>query len=145
MMNGKIHRATVTEADVNYVGSLTIDANLMELADILPYQEVHVLNVTNGQRMVTYAMLGERGSGVMCLNGAAARHGQPGDIIIVIAYAHLDDAEARALKPSIVIVDENNRPAEQLPPTVQDKHIHHREGAGETHAAATMLEDAVSI
>ena len=144
-MNDKIHRATVTEADVNYVGSLTIDADLMELADILPYQEVHVLNVTNGQRMVTYAMLGERGSGVMCLNGAAARHGRPGDIIIVIAYAHVEDAAARTLKPSIVIVDEHNRPAEQLPPTVQDKHIHHREGAGATVADATSLQDAVSI
>ena len=108
-MNGKIHRATVTQADVNYVGSLTIDADLMDLADILPYQEIHVLNVTNGQRMVTYAMTGERGSGVMCLNGAAARHGRPGDIIIVITYGHYETAEARVLKPKIVIVDEHNR------------------------------------
>jgi aspartate 1-decarboxylase len=138
MMNGKIHRATVTQADVNYVGSLTIDADLMELADILPYQEVHVLNVTNGQRMVTYAMLGERGSGVMCLNGAAARHGHPGDIIIVIAYAHLDEAEARALRPSIVIVDEHNRPAQHLPPTVTDNHNYQHEGAGAISLEAEM-------
>ena len=114
MCKGKIHRATVTEADVNYVGSLTIDEALLELSDILPYEEVHVLNVTNGQRMVTYAMTGERGSGVMCLNGAAARHGRPGDIIIVIAYGHYEDGEARRMKPQIVIVDEHNRPREML-------------------------------
>ena len=132
MMNGKIHRATVTQADVNYVGSLTIDADLMDLADILPYQEIHVLNVTNGQRMVTYAMLGERGSGVMCLNGAAARHGRPGDIVIVIAYAHIEESAARTLRPSIVIVDEHNRPAQALPPTVTDNHNYQREGAGAT-------------
>jgi len=129
MMKGKIHRATVTEADVNYVGSLTIDQNLMERADILAYEEVHVLNVTNGQRMVTYAMIGERGSGVMCLNGAAARHGRPGDIIIVIAYAHYEDAEARALRPSICIVDAENRPAETLPPNVSDNHNFQRQSA----------------
>ncbi len=112
MCKGKIHRATVTEADVNYIGSLTVDEELLELSDILPYEEVHVLNVTNGQRMVTYAMVGERGSGIMCLNGAAARHGRPGDIIIVIAYGHYEDAEARAFYPKIVIVDERNRPCE---------------------------------
>ena len=115
MCKGKIHRATVTQADVNYVGSLTIDENLMELADIIPYEEVHIVNVTNGQRMVTYAIVGERGSGVMCLNGAAARHGRSGDIIIVIAYGHYEDAEARVMQPKIVIVDENNRPTEMLP------------------------------
>jgi aspartate 1-decarboxylase len=112
MCKGKIHRATVTEADVNYVGSLTVDEDLLELSDILPYEEVHVLNVTNGQRMVTYAMVGERGSGIMCLNGAAARHGRPGDIIIVIAYGHYEDGEARVFQPKIVIVDERNRPCE---------------------------------
>ena len=117
MCKGKIHRATVTEADVNYVGSLTIDEDLMERSDIIAYEEIHVLNVTNGQRMVTYAMKGERGSGVMCLNGAAARHGRPGDIIIVIAYGHYEDSEARVMQPKIVIVDERNRPVEMLPPT----------------------------
>lgn len=132
-MKGKIHRATVTEADVNYVGSLTMDSTLMERADILPYEEVHVLNVTNGQRMVTYAMLGEPGSGVMCLNGAAARHGRPGDVIIVIAYAHYEDHEARELRPSICIVDEQNRPIEQLPPSLDDSHNLQREGVGAVH------------
>ncbi len=121
MCKGKIHRATVTEADVNYVGSLTIDEDLLELSDILPYEEVHVLNVTNGQRMVTYAMTGARGSGVMCLNGAAARHGRPGDIIIVIAYGHYEDLEARRMKPRIVLVDERNRPREILPTPDADK------------------------
>ena len=115
MCKGKIHRATVTQADVNYVGSLTIDENLMDLADIIPYEEVHIVNVTNGQRMVTYAIVGERGSGVMCLNGAAARHGRRGDIIIVIAYGHYEDAEARAMQPKIVIVDADNRAVEMLP------------------------------
>ena len=114
MCKGKIHRATVTEADVNYVGSLTIDEDLMEMSDTLPYEEVHVLNVTNGQRMVTYAITGERGSGVMCLNGAAARHGRPGDIIIVVTYGHYEDAAARVLKPKVVLVDSANHPVELL-------------------------------
>ena len=125
MCKGKIHRATVTEADVNYVGSLTIDEDLMERSDIIAYEEIHVLNVTNGQRMVTYAMVGERGSGIMCLNGAAARHGRPGDIIIVIAYGHFEDAEARALKPKIVIVDEHNRPREIMSPTTSSGNHYH--------------------
>ncbi len=110
MIKAKIHRATVTQADLNYVGSLTIDKNLMEMCDILPNEQVHVLNVTNGARMITYAIEGERGSGVMCLNGAAARHGQRGDIIIVITYAQYSDEEARALQPRVVIVDEKNAP-----------------------------------
>ena len=125
MCKGKIHRATVTQADVNYVGSLTIDEDLMELSDIIAYEEIHVLNVTNGQRMVTYAMIGERGSGIMCLNGAAARHGRPGDIIIVIAYGHFEDAEARVLQPKIVIVDEHNRPQDILTPTAHSSELAH--------------------
>ena len=115
MIKAKIHRATVTQADLNYVGSLTIDVNLMETCDILPNEQVHVLNVTNGARMVTYAIEGERGSGVMCLNGAAARHGQRGDIVIVITYAQYSDEEARAMQPRVVIVDENNAPIQMLP------------------------------
>ena len=115
MIKAKIHRATVTQADLNYVGSLTIDKDLMEMCDILPNEQVHVLNVTNGQRMVTYAIEGERGSGVMCLNGAAARHGQKGDIVIVITYAHFTDEEARALQPNVVVVDENNAPVQRIP------------------------------
>ena len=86
LVKAKIHRATVTQADLNYVGSLTIDLDLMELCDILPNEQVHIVNVTNGHRMITYAIEGERGSGVMCLNGAAARHGQKGDVIIVMTF-----------------------------------------------------------
>jgi aspartate 1-decarboxylase len=115
MAKAKIHRATVTQADLNYVGSLTIDEELMELCDILPNEQVHIVNVTNGHRMVTYAIRGERGSGVMCLNGAAARHGQKGDIIIVMTFAHYTDEEARTMRPKVVVVDESNRPVQLLP------------------------------
>ncbi len=110
MCKGKIHRARITEANLDYVGSLTIDVDLLERSDILPYEQIHVVNVTNGQRLVTYAIEGERGSGVMCLNGAAAHRGEVGDVIIVIAYGHCNDDEARQLQPRVVFVDENNRP-----------------------------------
>jgi aspartate 1-decarboxylase len=110
MVKAKIHRATVTQADLNYVGSLTIDEHLMELCDILPNEQVHIVNLTNGHRMVTYAIRGERGSGVMCLNGAAARHGQRGDVIIVMTYGHANEGEARNWNPQIVMVDEKNKP-----------------------------------
>ena len=115
MVKAKIHRATVTQAELHYVGSLTIDARLMEMCDILPNEQVHIVNVTNGHRMVTYAIEGERDSGVMCLNGAAARHGQPGDLIIVMTYAHCDDREARIHVPKVVVVDAKNRPVQVLP------------------------------
>ena len=114
LVKAKIHRATVTQADLNYVGSLTIDLDLMKMCDILPNEQVHVVNVTNGHRMVTYAIEGERGSGVMCLNGAAARHGQKGDVIIVMTFGHFSDEEARSWQPQIVLVDEENRPIEKL-------------------------------
>ena len=114
LVKAKIHRATVTQADLNYVGSLTIDLDLMEMCDILPNEQVHIVNVTNGHRMVTYAIEGERGSGVMCLNGAAARHGQKGDIIIVMTFGHFSEEEARCWQPQIVLVDEKNRPTQQL-------------------------------
>lgn len=110
MCKSKIHRATVTEADLNYVGSLTVDSTLLELSDILPYEQVHVVNVTNGSRLVTYAIPGEPGSGIICLNGAAARHGHTGDIIIIIAYGQLTDDEAHQYKPKVVLVDALNRP-----------------------------------
>lgn len=110
MMKGKIHRATVTEANLNYVGSLTVDEELLERADILPYEQVHVVNVNNGERLVTYAIKGERGSGVICLNGAAAHKGKAGDIVIIISYGEYTDEEARTLQPKAVFVDEKNRP-----------------------------------
>lgn len=112
MCKGKIHRATITDANLNYVGSLTVDVDLLERADILPYEQVQVVNVNNGSRLETYAIPGPRGSGTMCLNGAAARLGQKGDIVIVIAYGMCTDAEARALRPRVVLVDTANRPVE---------------------------------
>lgn len=115
LVKAKIHRATVTQADLNYVGSLTIDLDLMEMCDIVPNEQVHIVNVTNGHRMITYAIEGARGSGVMCLNGAAARHGQKGDIIIVMTFGHFAPEEALLWKPQIVVVDERNHAVEMLP------------------------------
>ncbi|MBW1992018.1 MAG: aspartate 1-decarboxylase [Deltaproteobacteria bacterium] len=114
MLKSKIHRATVTEANLDYEGSLTIDANLMRLADILPYEMVHVYNLHNGERFETYAIEGEAGSGVMCLNGAAARKGHPGDHIIITTYATYHAKELGQHVPKVVLVDERNRPAEPL-------------------------------
>lgn len=106
MLKGKIHRARVTDANINYEGSITIDKKLMEAADILPYEEVHVLNVNNGARFTTYAIEGEKGE--ICLNGAAARLVVKGDIVIILAYCYVNDIEAHALKPKLVYVDEKN-------------------------------------
>ena len=109
MLKSKIHRATVTEADLNYVGSLTVDADLLEAADLLPGEQVHVVDVANGARLVTYVIEGPRGSGVVCVNGAAARLVQVGDLVIIIGYAVVSDDEARDLKPAVVFLDEGNR------------------------------------
>ena len=108
MMHGKIHRATVTEANLEYVGSITIDEELLEASGILPGERVQIVNNNNGARLETYTIPGERGSGVICLNGAAARCAMKGDIVIIIAYALMDEKEARELKPKVVLVDENN-------------------------------------
>lgn len=108
----KIHRATVTEANLNYFGSLTLDKNLLEAANILPYEQVQVWNLNNGARFETYAMEGEAGSGVVCANGAAARLLSPGDLVIIVAYAALDEKELRQFKPRIIFVDEDNKPSE---------------------------------
>ena len=113
MLLGKIHRATVTEADLHYVGSLTLDAALLDAAGLLPGQQVDVVDVTNGARLTTYVIEGERGSGVVCVNGAAAHLVHPGDVVIVIAYGLLDDAEARERAPQVVFVDEANRIVER--------------------------------
>ena len=109
MMTGKIHRATVTAADLDYVGSITVDGDLLEAADILPGEQVDVVDVTNGARLTTYAIAGEAGSGVVCVNGAAAHLVGPQDVVIVIAYGLLSDAEARSYAPSVVHVDAGNR------------------------------------
>lgn len=108
MMISKIHRATVTQADLHYVGSITIDATLMEAADILPGQQVDVLDVTNGNRLTTYAIPGTSGSGLICINGAAAHRVHPGDIVIVLAYGLLSEAEAKVYEPAVVFVDAAN-------------------------------------
>jgi aspartate 1-decarboxylase len=108
MMKSKIHRARVTEADLNYVGSITIDADIMEKVDILPNEKVQIVNNNNGARFETYVIPGERGSGVFCVNGAAARLVQEGDVIIIIAYALISDDDLKSFKPKIAIMNENN-------------------------------------
>lgn len=108
MLKSKIHRATVTQADLDYVGSITIDADLMKAADILPYEKVAVVDVDNGARLETYAIEGEPGSGVIGMNGAAAHLVHIGDIIIILTYAQLSEEEARRTKPTVVFVDERN-------------------------------------
>jgi aspartate 1-decarboxylase len=109
MMKSKIHRATITEANLDYVGSITIDRALMDAADLLPNEKVQVVDNDNGVRLETYVIEGPPGSGVICLNGAAARLVHPGDTIIIISYAELDDAEARRWEPTVVFVDADNR------------------------------------
>ncbi|MGW4438421.1 aspartate 1-decarboxylase [Streptomyces sp. NPDC004596] len=109
LLKSKIHRATVTQADLHYVGSVTIDADLLDAADLLPGELVHIVDVTNGARLETYVIQGERGSGVVGINGAAAHLVHPGDLVIIISYAQVTDAEARELKPRVVHVDAENR------------------------------------
>ncbi|MFB7025631.1 MULTISPECIES: aspartate 1-decarboxylase [unclassified Streptomyces] len=109
MFKSKIHRATVTQADLHYVGSVTVDAELMEAADLLPGELVHIVDIDNGARLETYVIEGERGSGVIGINGAAAHLVHPGDLVILISYAQMEDAEARAFVPRVVHVDGGNR------------------------------------
>ena len=109
MMGGKIHRATITDANIGYEGSITLDPDLLEAAGILPYEQVHVLDATNGARLETYAIQGRRGSGEACINGAAAHLIHPGDIVIVIAYQQMTEEGARGSAPRHVYVDANNR------------------------------------
>ncbi|MPZ28914.1 MAG: aspartate 1-decarboxylase [Micromonosporaceae bacterium] len=109
MLKSKIHRATVTQADLHYVGSVTVDTDLLEAADLLPGEQVAIVDVSNGARLETYVIPGERGSGVIGINGAAAQLVHPGDIVILIAYAQLDDATARTFRPRVVHVDRANR------------------------------------
>lgn len=109
MLKSKIHRATVTESDLNYIGSLTVDADLLAAADLLVGEQVHVVDVTNGVRLVTYIIPGEPGSGVIGVNGAGARLIHPGDVIIIIAYAMVAEADCASLEPKVVFVDGDNR------------------------------------
>jgi aspartate 1-decarboxylase len=126
MFKSKIHRATVTHADLHYIGSLTVDQDLLDAADLLPGEQVSVVDIENGNRFETYLIAGERGSGVIGVNGAAAHLAGVGDLVIVISYAQLDDAEARAFVPTVVHVDEHNSivalgsdPAEAVVPGVE--------------------------
>ena len=109
MFKSKIHRATVTQAELDYEGSVTIDQALLEAADILPFEQVHVWDVTRGTRLQTYALAGEPGSGIICINGAAAHLVHPGDLVIIATFVDLDEAKARAHRPRVVLVDEKNR------------------------------------
>ena len=109
LFKSKIHRATVTHADLDYEGSVTISADLMEAAQILEHEQIHIWNVTRGTRLVTYALRGEPNSGVICINGAAAHHASPGDSVILAMFAELEANEARGWKPTVVLVDEKNR------------------------------------
>ena len=114
MLKSKIHRATVTDGNIDYEGSITIDKKLMEEADILPYEQVQVLNINNGARFSTYAIEGEEGSGDICLNGAAARLAVKGDLVIILTYTEMSDEEARNHQPKIVQVNENNAVVKKL-------------------------------
>jgi aspartate 1-decarboxylase len=109
MFKSKIHRATVTHADLDYEGSVTIDVDLLEAANILPYEEVHIWNITRGSRLSTYAIEGDRGSGVICINGAAAHLCRPGDLVILATFVQVDEALVNEHRPTVVLVDEANR------------------------------------
>ncbi|MEW6188160.1 MAG: aspartate 1-decarboxylase [Thermodesulfobacteriota bacterium] len=109
LLKSKIHRATITESNLHYEGSMTIDQDLMEAADIIPYEQIQVYNIANGERFATYAIEGPRGSGVICLNGAAARKGVAGDLVIIATYADFQEEETRKYKPKVVQVDAQNR------------------------------------
>ena len=118
MLHAKIHRAVVTHADLDYEGSVSIDRDLLAASDILPGQQVHIWNITRGTRVVTYAIHGEAGSGVICINGAAAHQNRPGDLVIIASWVELEDAEARTYRPRVIRVDEQNRiisTAEEVP------------------------------
>lgn len=114
MLKSKIHRATVTQCELHYEGSLTIDADLLDASGIIAHEQIDVLNINSGARFTTYAIEGKRGSGIIGVNGAAARLCQNGDMVIVCAYGHMDAQEAKNFKPTVVFVDENNRHAQAL-------------------------------
>ena len=110
LLKGKIHRATVTQCDLNYEGSISVDSALMERAGILPHEQVDVLNINNGERFTTYAIPAAAGSGTIGVNGAAARLAQKGDLVIIVAYARMEEAEAKSFQPRVLLVDANNKP-----------------------------------
>ncbi len=109
MMKGKIHRATVTDSNLDYQGSITVDVGLLEKAGIIPYEQVDIYNITNGERFTTYAIVGPRDSGVICINGAAAHKAKKGDLVIIVTYAAFQDNELEGFKPKVVFVDNANK------------------------------------
>lgn len=109
VLKSKIHRVTVTQANLNYIGSVTIDQNLMDAANLIEHEKVQIVNVNNGERLETYVIKGRRGSGTICLNGPAARKVEPGDIVIIISYALMEFEEAKKFKPSVIFPNENNK------------------------------------
>lgn len=119
MCKSKIHRATITQAELHYEGSLTLDVALMEEANLLPYEKIQVVNINNGNRFETYLIEGERNSGVLCLNGAAARLGMTGDRVILISYGTFPDEELKDYKPKVVFVDENNKIIAKEPEVIE--------------------------
>ncbi len=123
MLRGKIHRATITEANLHYQGSITIDADLMEAADLIEYEQVEVWNITNGNRFSTYTMLGERGSGTICINGAAAHKATTGDMVIIGNFGWMSEDEAQRHKPRVVLVDEANRIVDAEEPFKEKIHV----------------------
>jgi aspartate 1-decarboxylase len=134
MLKSKIHRATVTQADLHYVGSVTVDEDLMDAADLLPGEQVAIVDITNGARLETYVIPGERGTGVLGINGAAAHLVHPGDLVILISYAAMDEAQSRSYRPRIVFVDRENRVAD-----LGGDPGHAPEGSGLTSGAVTRL------
>lgn len=114
MFKSKIHRATVTEANLNYVGSITVDTDLLKAADIMEYEQVSVININTGARFETYTIAGTAGSGVICLNGGAARLAHPGDLVIIITYAQMNEVELASYQPTVVLVDAKNRISEPV-------------------------------
>lgn len=127
MLKSKIHRAVVTEVDLDYEGSISIDRSLMEAADILPFEQVDVLNINNGARFSTYAIEGERDSGVIGINGAAARLAMKGDLVIIVSYSAVPDDEAMHVKPAIVLVDRQNRVIEPSPVAALSRTSHNEQ------------------
>ncbi len=122
LLRSKIHRARVTQADLDYEGSIAIDADLLDLADIAPYEKVEIYDITNGNRIQTYAIVGERGAGEICVNGAAARLVHPNDLVIICCYGLFEESEVRGHQARVVCVDQHNRPAQNAPAFANARH-----------------------
>jgi aspartate 1-decarboxylase len=153
MLTSKIHRATVTQADLHYVGSVTVDQDLLDAADLLPGEKVAIVDVTNGARLETYVISGPRGSGIIGINGAAARLVHPGDLVILIAYGQMDEEEARTRQPRVVFVDADNKvigtgsdPAEALPgsDTLRGDQVH-ATSSPTSHAPGSWDDDPTLV